>query len=112
METKLKPKLELDNSSLIEMISQYEKSNMSVAEFCEYNEIEEATFVHWQKRHHKLMNPKGVFRSVEPQVKSAPASIDTLFAEMILPGGIVIRFTSPVDPLFIKALIWYVVPEW
>ncbi len=105
METKLRPKPELDDSGLIELISQYEKSNMSVAEFCEYNEIDETTFSVWQKRHHKLKNPKGAFKRADPFAGSSTSGSDTVYAEMVLPSGIIFRLTSPLDVLFIKALI-------
>ena len=53
----IKTKCELTDSALMAMISEYEKSNMSIAEFCEYSDIDEATFGSWQKRYAKLKNP-------------------------------------------------------
>lgn len=105
METRPNRKSEPSDLELIDLISQFESSQMSTAEICEYQDIDLATLERWHKRHYKLKNPKGSFKRVDPFAGSASSSPDTIYAEMILPGGIIFRLTSPLEASFIKALI-------
>jgi|GEM_PF-2925796 len=105
METRPNKKSEPTDSELIDLTIQFESSQMSGAEICEYQDIDMSTLERWQKRYHKLKHPRGSFRRVDPVLSAVASLSDTVYAEMLLPGGITLRFTSPLDPSFIKALL-------
>lgn len=83
----------LDSDMWALLLSAYEKSNLSVKDFCASQGISVASYYRWQKR---LQSDKdALFSPIQIQTKS----IDSILVE--LPGGVVLRFAGlpPVDYL-------------
>ena len=79
----------LDSDTWALLLSAYEKSNLSVKDFCASQGISTASYYRWQKRIESAKETaSALFNPVEIQSKS----VDSVLVE--LPGGVVLRFAA------------------
>jgi hypothetical protein len=86
----------LDADSWVLLLSAYEKSNLSVKDFCASQGISAASYYRWQKRLDiDKKSDSTLFRPIEIQTKTSGGII------VELPGGVLLRFGDlpPVDYL-------------
>jgi len=89
-------------SEIRTLLKEQKESNVTVKEFCEIYDIHEATFYNWRKKY----NPKtGKPEEFIPLRINETATDTSLFAEIELPGKVMIRLFCKVDPSYFKALL-------
>lgn len=86
----------LDSETWSLILSAYEKSNLSVKDFCATQGVSVASYYRWQKR---IQSEKETDSRLFSPVKIQPKSVDLVVVE--LPGGVILRFGElpPVDYL-------------
>jgi len=86
---------------IFNLLDEYEKSDVSVKEFCEIYDIVEATFYNWKNKYRskpEKQNEQAGFAALE--ITPSPVSMDTaLFAEV---RGI--KIYQPVPASYLKEL--------
>jgi len=104
METEIKPRdVKSSDQYILDSMNEFEKSNLSMQEFCDLYEIDEDTFYQWQKRHVKTRKSKGIFIPVQPAESLFQSN--GIFAEVVLPGGSIIKLHQQVEASWFKSLI-------
>jgi putative transposase len=102
MENSQKPtRMQRSESEIRAILKEQESGNVTVKEVCKIYGIHEATFYNWRNRY----GPKAIKASefIEMEIGQIDAE-PSLFAEVELPGKIVIRLFQKVDPSYFKAL--------
>jgi len=89
-------------SQIKALLKEKDRSNISVKEFCEINEISDATFYNWRNRCAAEMNKRGAFVPVH---LSDVVSEGQVFAEIEYAGSLTVRLFQRVDPSWFKALL-------
>ena len=103
MENSPKPtRVQRSESEIKAILKEQETSNVTVKEFCEIYDIHEATFYNWRNKYGPKVEKTGEF--IEMDIGEITAE-PSLFAEIELPGKIVLRLFQKVDPSYFKALI-------
>jgi transposase-like protein len=95
-------RVQRSESEIKAILKEQEASNVTVKEFCEIYDIHEATFYNWRNKYGPKVEKAGEFIEMEIGEITAEPS---LFAEIELPGKIVLRLFQKVDPSYFKALI-------
>ncbi len=75
----------------VALLREFERSGLSMAEFCRRREVGYSTMAAWRR---SLRERTGAFVEVEPLESGAPPaerSTGRLCAELMLPGGAVLR---------------------
>lgn len=89
----------LDADSWALLLSAYEKSHLSVKDFCSSQGISAASYYRWQKR---LRSDKGTdsthFSTIEIQGKSTGSIV------VELPGGVILRFEELPPVAYLRSL--------
>jgi hypothetical protein len=84
------------------LLKEKDQSNVTVKEFCERNEISEATFYNWRNRCAAGINKRSAFIPVRV---SDVVSEGPVFAEIEYRGRVTVRLLRQVDPSWLKALL-------
>jgi hypothetical protein len=100
METSSKPhRQQRPEAEIKALLSEHERSNLTVKEFCELYEISEQTFYNWRNKHFPKVEKEETFVELNLPASSLPS------AEIELPGKGIIRFFYPLDASFVKSLM-------
>jgi len=101
--TSVKPaRVQRRESEIRALLKEQEESNVTVKEFCEIYGIHEATLYNWRKKY----NPKTEKPEEFIALRISETGRDTsLFAEIELPGKVMIRLFQKVDLSYFKALL-------
>jgi hypothetical protein len=95
-------------AEMFALIEKRKASNMRVDAFCKEQGIPRSAYYYWQKRYKTAgaasANPED-FIPVQISSYSGIAGSPSAFAEIILPGGAMIRLLQPVSPSFIQSLL-------
>ena len=89
-----------NNQQILNLLNEFEKSDVSVKEFCEMHSISKATFHKWQSRYRSNLEKRvGSPGFAHLQITSSANIQAALFAEV---GGI--KIYQPVAALYLKEL--------
>ncbi len=101
METMAAKKVRIfrDKETILNILGDYEKSNLSVKAFCNENNIAPGSFHNWKKKYSNSRAVQSGFTSLRI-VPSAPASGPGLFAEVNS-----IKIYQPVSAAYLKELL-------
>lgn len=95
-------RVQRSESEIRTLLKEQEESKVTVKEFCEMCDIHEATFYNWRKKYNpKIEKPEAFI----PLQISETGTGTSLFAEIELPGKVMIRLFCKVDPSYFKALL-------
>ena len=83
------------------LLDEQEKSSCTVKEFCAARRISENNFYNWRKKYSFGQEGDGNFVSLQMNMTD---TVTTPFAEIELPGKVIIRLFSKVEPSWFKAL--------
>lgn len=83
-----------------ELVSQWKSSGKTKKAFCEERGLKYHTFVCWKENHDQ--SQKGSVSSFVPITLRDEASA---FAQLILPGGVVLNICQRVDASYLSALL-------
>src|SRR5687767_7382867 len=98
METSVKQShVRKSESEIRALLRKKAKSKISVQEFCKIHQIHKATFYNWRHKYGPESEKQQKFIPVQI---SDIASEATLFAEIELPGKVMVRFFEKVDPSY------------
>jgi hypothetical protein len=101
METTSKPARQQRSEAEIKtFLSEHEQSDLTVKEFCELYDISEQTFYNWRNKYQPKTEKGEVF---VPLQLAEPTS--ELFAEIDVPGKMIIRLYRQMDASFFKSLM-------
>jgi hypothetical protein len=101
MDTPVKPlRQQRSEAEIKTLLSEYEQSDFTVKEFCELYDISEQTFYNWRNKHLPKVEKEETFIPL-----NFPEPTSSLFAEIEVPGKIIVRLFQPMDAIFFKALM-------
>jgi transposase-like protein len=88
--------------TILSILSEYKKSNLSIKAFCEANNIASASFHNWKKKYSNSRSSRGVrpgFATLQI-TPSGPVTETSLFAEVNS-----IKIYQPVSAAYLKELL-------
>jgi hypothetical protein len=89
-------------SEIKEILKDYEENDLSVKDFCELYSISEQTLYNWRSKYHsKSAEETTGFIAMELGTASSPG----LFAELEVPGKMILRLYQAVTPDFLKTFM-------
>jgi transposase-like protein len=100
METLTRSRIVRSDDEITSLLDDYEKSNLSVKEFCELSDISEATYYNWRNRFRKNDKKHDAPGFAKLQVTQEPIAESQLFAEV---NGI--RLYQAVSASYLKELV-------
>lgn len=93
------------------LLKEFEGSNVTVKEFCEIYSVSEPTFYSWRNKYGAKNEKPGEFLTLVNDPAWAgqvlPAETANIFAELEIPGGVIVRFFEKVDAGYLKTLMYY-----
>jgi|SRR5690242_15460773 len=95
-------------AEMFALIEKRKASNMRVDAFCKEQGIARSAYYYWQKRYKTAGAASTNTQDFIPvQISSHPgiSGLPSAFAELILPGGTMIRLLQPVSSVFIQSLL-------
>jgi transposase-like protein len=95
-------RVQRSESEIRAMLKEQEESNVTVKEFCEIYGMHEATLYNWRKKYNPKSEKPEEFIALQINETGRSSS---LFAEIELPGKVMIRLFQKVDPSYFKALL-------
>jgi len=85
-------------------VSDWEKSKLSQIEYCRQKGLVFSRFNYWVRRLHPRPEPLSGFVPIKLKKERTDSSRPAL--EVVLPSGARINFYHPVDPAFVKSILF------
>lgn len=101
----LVPQPKINEETMISLISQRERSGISVKDFCKSHRINEGVYYYWRKKLQNKSNQPSEAQQTFTMLHFDNEVSGSLFCEMTTPLGSRLRFYQPVPASFLQSLL-------